>query len=70
MEFAQFVVSTPYVLNILVFFFIFMMCSNKQPGVMERSCLSCISVGKEEMQLKAIIGHTLIVNFAQTNVNT
>jgi hypothetical protein len=46
------------------------MCGNKQPDVMERSCLSYISVGKEEMQLKAIIRHTLIMNFAQTNVNT
>jgi len=47
-----------------------MMCSNKQPDVMERSCQSCISVGKEEIQLKAIIRHTLIMNFAQTNVST
>jgi len=47
-----------------------MMCSNKQPDVMERSCHSCISIGKEEMHLKAIIRHTLIMNFAQTNVNT
>lgn len=51
-------------------YFLFMMCNNKHPDVMERFCHSCISFRKEEIQLKAIIRLTLIMNFAQTNVNT
>jgi hypothetical protein len=70
MEFAQLVVSTPYVLNILVFIsYLLCVVIGSLMSWRDRVIMVYLS-GKEEMQLKAIIRHTLIMNFAHTEVNT